>query len=84
MYLGLAGIADGHTIEFQGMGLPSRDKGGPPGNLMVEIEVQPHEVFQRDGLDVHVEVKVDFVDAILGGTVRQDTIHTDAWALACQ
>ena len=66
------------------MGLPSRDKGGPSGNLMVEIEVQPHEMFQRDGLDVHVEVKVDFVDAILGGTVRQDTSIPDLSALACQ
>lgn len=52
------------------MGLPSRDKGGSPGSLMVEIEVQPHEVFQRDGLDVHVEAKVDFIDAILGANVR--------------
>ena len=63
-------MEEGFAVEFQGLGLPSQQKNGPPGNLVVEIEVEPHPVFERDGLDVHIQAKVDFTDAILGGNIR--------------
>ncbi|KAK9861886.1 hypothetical protein WJX84_010417 [Apatococcus fuscideae] len=68
------GVEEGFAVEFQGLGLPSQQKNGPPGNLVVEIEVEPHPVFERDGLDVHIQAKVDFTDAILGGTIRVPTL----------
>ena len=66
----LAGVDSGHEVEFRGMGLPSPTKGGPAGDLMVEIQVDKHADFVRDGLNIHHELKVDFIDAILGAHVR--------------
>ena len=65
-----AGVDSGHEVEFRGMGLPSQQKGGPAGDLMVEIQVDKHEHFVRDGLNIHHDLKVDFIDAILGAPVR--------------
>jgi molecular chaperone DnaJ len=48
--------------------------GGPPGDLYVEIRIKPHEVFQRDGDDLHCEVPVSLVTAALGGDVEVATL----------
>ena len=41
----------------------------PSGDLYVVLSVQPHEVYQRDGDDLHREVDVDVIRAVLGGMI---------------
>ena len=48
--------------------------GGPAGDLYVEIVEQQHEVFVRDGDDLHCTVRVPMVDAALGTSVNIDAI----------
>ncbi len=64
-----AGIDEGQRIRLAGKGEPGMN-GGPPGDLYVEIRIKPHEVFQRDGDDLHCEVPVSMVTAALGGDLE--------------
>ncbi len=68
-----AGIDEGQRIRLGGKGEPGMN-GGPPGDLYVEIRIKPHEVFQRDGDDLHCEVPVSIVTAALGGDVEVGTL----------
>ncbi len=68
-----AGIDEGQRIRLSGKGEPGMN-GGPPGDLYVEIRIKPHEVFQRDGDDLHCEVPVSFATAALGGEVEFATL----------
>jgi molecular chaperone DnaJ len=49
-------------------------KRGPRGHLWIKIKVEPHEVFRRDGDDVHVDAHVPFTTALLGGYVEVPTL----------
>jgi molecular chaperone DnaJ len=68
-----AGIADGMRIRSSGNGEPGPN-GGPPGDLYIEIRIRPHEVFERDGDDLHCTVPLAFTTAILGTTVEVPTL----------
>jgi molecular chaperone DnaJ len=68
-----AGIDEGQRIRLAGKGEPGMN-GGPPGDLYVEIRIKPHEVFQRDGDDLHCEVPVSMVTAALGGDLEVATL----------
>jgi molecular chaperone DnaJ len=68
-----AGIDEGQRIRLSGKGEPGMN-GGPPGDLYVEIRLKPHEVFQRDGDDLHCEVPVSIVTAALGGDIEIGTL----------
>lgn len=67
------GIDDGMRIRSAGNGEPGVN-GGPPGDLYIEIHVAKHEVFERDGADLHCEVPVSMVTAALGGKVEVPTL----------
>jgi len=66
------GIDEGQRIRLSGKGEPGMN-GGPPGDLYVEIRIKPHEMFQRDGNDLHCEVPVSICTAALGGEVEVAT-----------
>jgi molecular chaperone DnaJ len=68
-----AGIDEGQRIRLGGKGEPGMN-GGPPGDLYVEIRIKPHEVFQRDGDDLHCEVPVSVPLAALGGDIEVATL----------
>ena len=68
-----AGIDNGQSIRIRDKGEPGRN-GGPRGDLLVEVAVQPHPIFQRDGVDIYSSAPVSFAQAALGGTVRIDTV----------
>ena len=51
-----------------------RARGGPAGDLYVEVHEQPHDIFVRDGDDLHCTISVPMVDAALGTTVTVDAI----------
>jgi molecular chaperone DnaJ len=48
--------------------------GGPAGDLYVEVHEQAHDIFVRDGDDLHCTVSVPMVDAALGATVSVEAI----------
>jgi molecular chaperone DnaJ len=72
-----AGIDDGMRIRSSGNGEPGTN-GGPPGDLFIEIRLQKHEVFQRDGDDLHCAVPISFTTAALGGEIAVPTLSGEA------
>ncbi|HWZ48466.1 MAG TPA: molecular chaperone DnaJ [Herbaspirillum sp.] len=72
-----AGIDDGMRIRSSGNGEPGMN-GGPTGDLYVEIHIKQHEVFQRDGDDLHYEMPISFARAALGGEIEAPTLNGKA------
>ncbi len=68
-----AGVSDGQKIRLKGKGEPSPD-GGEAGDLVLSVTVRKHPVFERDGLNLRVDVPVTFVEATLGATVEVPTL----------
>ena len=61
------GIDAGQTLRLPGQGLPGM-RGGPAGHLYVEIELEPHDRFERDGDDLVHGMPLTFPEAALGAT----------------
>ena len=72
-----AGIDDGMRIRSTGNGEPGTN-GGPPGDLYIEIRTKKHDIFERDGDDLHCQVPVSFVTAALGGEIEVPTLSGKA------
>ncbi|XVJ70797.1 MAG: molecular chaperone DnaJ [Rhizobacter sp.] len=68
-----AGIGEGMRIRSAGNGEPGTN-GGPPGDLYIEIRVKQHEIFERDGDDLHCSVPVALTTAALGGSIEVPTL----------
>ncbi|MCC6672382.1 MAG: molecular chaperone DnaJ [Planctomycetes bacterium] len=62
------GIEEGHAERIAGQGEPG-EHGGPPGDLVVVIHVQPHSVFTRHGDDLLTQATIAFRQAAMGETV---------------
>ena len=71
-----AGVADGQKIRLKGKGQQSPD-GGDAGDLVITVAVRPHAVFERDGLNLRVDLPVTFAEAALGATVEVPTLEGD-------
>src|SRR3546814_16695127 len=72
-----AGVDSGDRIRLTGEG-EAGPPGSPPGDLYVEVRVRPHEIFVRDGDDLHCEVPIRISQAALGDTVRVPTLDGEA------
>jgi len=68
-----AGVDNGDRIRLSGEG-EAGPNGGPAGDLYVEISVESHEIFSRDGADLSCEVPVSFSTAALGGEIEVPTL----------
>ena len=68
-----AGIDHGQTISLRGQGTAGKN-GGPAGDLLITVMVQPHELFRRDGVDVFCEAPITFAQAVLGAELEIPTI----------
>ncbi len=68
-----AGVDDGDRIRLSGEGEAGRN-GGPSGDLYVEIRVNPHKIFEREGADLSCEVPISMATATLGGDVELPTL----------
>lgn len=68
-----AGVESRTRLRLVGQG-EEGVRGGPPGDLYVQIQVEPHEVFVRQGADIHVEVEVSAFLAALGGEIQVPTL----------
>jgi molecular chaperone DnaJ len=67
------GIDTGQQLRLQGEG-EAGSAGGPPGHLYVVVQVQPHEFFRRDGVNLFCEIPVNFTTVALGGEVQVPTL----------
>ena len=67
------GVSDGQKIKLKGKGEPSPD-GGTTGDLVLTVTVRKHQVFERDGLNLRVDVPITFVEATLGATIEVPTL----------
>ena len=72
-----AGIDDGMRIRSAGNGEPGTN-GGPPGDLYIEIRLKKHDIFERDGDDLHCQVPVGMTRAALGGEIDVPTLNGKA------
>ena len=72
-----AGIDDGMRIRSTGNGEPGMN-GGPPGDLYIEIRIKEHDIFEREGDDLHCQVPVSFITAALGGEIEVPTLQGKA------
>ncbi|TYB31225.1 MAG: molecular chaperone DnaJ [Candidatus Mcinerneyibacterium aminivorans] len=60
-----AGVDNGSILKLNGEGEAGRN-GGPPGDLYVEITVNKHSYFERDGNDIKTEIHISYPEAVLG------------------
>jgi len=68
-----AGVETGTRIRLAGEGEAGL-RGGPPGDLYIFIEVARHELFEREGNNLHCRVPVSMAKAALGGAIEVPTI----------
>ena len=68
-----AGVEEGTRIRLSGEGEVG-SRGGPAGDLYIFLSVKPHQIFERDGADIHCHVPIKMTTAILGGSVEMPTI----------
>ena len=69
-----AGVANDMQLSMSGKGnFPER--GGVPGDLLIQIEEEPHEQLKRDGNNIMFEQYISFVDAALGASIEVPTIE---------
>jgi molecular chaperone DnaJ len=72
-----AGIDSGMRIRSSGNGEPGTN-GGPAGDLYIEIRIKKHDIFERDGDDLHCVVPISFPRAALGGEIEVPTLSGKA------
>ena len=68
-----AGVDAGQSVRVRGEGCVGSN-GGPNGDLMAEIYIKRHPIFQRNGTEVYCEVPISFTQAALGGEIQVPTL----------
>ena len=71
-----AGIDNGQSVRIREKGEPGIN-GGPRGDLLVEVVVSRHPVFQRQDMNIYSTAPVTFAQAALGGEIRINTVDGD-------
>lgn len=66
-----AGITDGQSVRLRAQGLSA---GGPPGDAIVTIHIQPHSDLKPEGSDLRADIEIPLEDAVLGGSARVPTL----------
>ncbi|WP_119304399.1 DnaJ C-terminal domain-containing protein [Dongia deserti] len=67
------GTDSGQTLRLKGQGLPGRG-GAPAGDAFIEVTVEAHPIFSRDGNDILVELPITLYEAALGAIINVPTI----------
>ena len=68
-----AGVEAGVTLRVRDTGNAGK-RGGPRGDLFVQVAVKRDPRFRRDGIDIYTDEEISYVDAILGATIKADTV----------
>ena len=71
-----AGIDNGQSIRIREKGDPGVN-GGPRGDLLVEVQVERHPIFQRQDMNIYSTAPVTFAQAALGGQIHITTVDGD-------
>lgn len=70
------GVDTGNVMPLRGQGEPG-EKGGPSGDLYINIRVTPHKTFKRNGIDIHIESHISFGYAAIGTEIKVATVDGD-------
>jgi len=68
-----SGVEDGQTLTVSGKG-EGGINGGMAGDLYIQINVKEHEIFERDGLNLYMEMPITFSQAALGDNIEIPTL----------
>jgi DnaJ-class molecular chaperone len=66
-----AGLSDGQQIRLKGQGLPGP---GAIGDALITVNIAPHPLFDRDGVNLRLELPITLYEAVLGGKIRVPTL----------
>ena len=66
------GARDGTTLRLRGKGGPGVE-GGAAGDALIELQVQPHPLFVRDGDDIRLDLPISLTEAVLGAKIEVPT-----------
>jgi molecular chaperone DnaJ len=69
-----AGVYDGVNLAVEKAGNAGRN-GGQPGDVIINIRVQPHHIFEREGNNLYCEIPITFVEAAIGGEIDVPTLE---------
>ncbi len=69
-----AGIDNGERIALRGQGCEGKN-GGPAGDLIIEVNVRSHSIFERDGANIYCEVPITVTEATLGAEIEVPTLE---------
>ncbi len=69
-----AGVDTGDRIRLSGEG-EAGERGGPSGDLYIEVRVKDHAIFTRDGANLYCEVPISFTTACLGDAIQVPTLN---------
>jgi molecular chaperone DnaJ len=69
-----AGLDSGTNLRVRDAGNAGK-RGGPRGDLFVRVEVKKDPKFRREGTDIYSDEEISYVDAILGTTIKADTVE---------
>jgi len=72
-----AGLEDGHTLRLRGEG-DAGERGTPPGDLYVVVNVRPHRIFARQNSDIFYSTKIDAIQAMAGTEQKVPTLYGEA------
>ncbi|MFM9865503.1 MAG: DnaJ C-terminal domain-containing protein [Micropepsaceae bacterium] len=68
------GVKEGQTIRLRALGEPGLP-GGPAGDALITIAIEPHPYFRRDGRDIHLALPITLNEALHGGKVKVPTLQ---------
>lgn len=68
-----AGVDSGATMRVRDAGNAGK-RGGPRGDLFVQLSVKSDSKFKRDGIDIYSDEEISYTEAILGTTIKADTV----------
>lgn len=68
-----AGVDTGNVMPLRGQG-EHGTKGGPPGDLYINIKVSPHKIFKRKAFDIYIDTHISIVEAALGIEMKVPTV----------
>jgi len=67
------GVDQGTRLVLRGEG-EAGIEGGPPGDLYAILQIKPHDIFEREGYDIHAELSISVVQAALGDRIDVETL----------
>ena len=69
-----AGIDNGDRIALRSQGCDGKN-GGPAGDLIIQISVQPHKIFKRNGYNIYCDIPITISEAVLGAEIEVPTLE---------